>query len=202
MSAALEKALIETMATRHRLKIAKGEITELEQGANPLQTLSQGIKGTAKRRAELLVQILPTAIKGVVDFLQARRSSLKLCSFSAVSDSIIMWSHYGNNHQGFCIEYDIEQFSSEDAFLKNLYPVIYSHELFDLTPWSERLVTTKREELNPMFPLLGVLQKFKGWEYERDDARNQQERNAGDLRCPMHCCIADADVRAEIRTSS
>ena len=79
-----------------------------------------------------------------------------------------MWSHYGSNHQGFCIEYDIGQFDPGDAFLKNLYPVVYSRELFDLTPWAEKLVTGQREEFNEMFPLLAVLQKFAGWAYENE----------------------------------
>jgi hypothetical protein len=62
----------------------------------------------------------------------------------------------------------LEKFDPGDAFLRNLYPVIYSRQLFDLTPWAEKLVTGKREELTTIFPLLGVLRKFEGWAYEQE----------------------------------
>jgi hypothetical protein len=79
-----------------------------------------------------------------------------------------MWSHYASNHQGFCVEYELESFDTGDAFLRNLYPVVYSRELLDLTLWAEQLVTGKREDFNTFSPLLGVLQKFEGWGYERE----------------------------------
>jgi hypothetical protein len=118
--------------------------------------------------AEHFSKMLPQYVQNTVNFLQAMRSVMKLCSFSAVNDSILMWSHYGSHHQGFRVEYDIEQFDPGDAFLSNLYPVVYSHEVFDLTPWAEKLVTGNREEFNPYFPLLGVLQKYDGWAYEKE----------------------------------
>jgi hypothetical protein len=91
-----------------------------------------------------------------------------MASFSEVSDSIRMWSHYGSNHQGFCIEYELEKFDPGDAFLKNLYPLIYSHQLFDLTTWAEKLVSGEVGQLTTVFPLLGLLQKFEGWAYEKE----------------------------------
>ena|SRR5215831_7506075 len=79
-----------------------------------------------------------------------------------------MWSHYAKDHQGFRPEYDLQTFDPADAFLRNLYPVTYSHDLVDLTPWAEKLVTGHAEDLTPGFLLLGVLQKFEGWEYEQE----------------------------------
>jgi Protein of unknown function (DUF2971) len=34
---------------------------------------------------------------------------LGICSFSAVPNLMLMWSHYANNHNGFCVEYDCRE---------------------------------------------------------------------------------------------
>jgi|SRR6267378_2805041 len=174
MVSAFERGLIDPFVTGYRLDIAADKINEAKQSPTPLQTLIQNISGVGKsgtnpkQMAEFILKTVPGYMKSTADFLQLLRNIARVCSFSAVPDSILMWSHYASNHQGFCIEYDLEKFQRDDAFLKNLYPVIYSHQLFDLTPWAEKLVTGKREELTTIFPLLGLLQKFEGWEYEQE----------------------------------
>jgi hypothetical protein len=136
--------------------------------------------------AEFLAEIVPKYVESTVSFLQLLRTIAKVCSFSAVGDSILMWSHYASKHQGFCIEYDLEKFAPGDTFLRNLYPVIYSDELIDLAPWAEKLVTGKREEFTTTFPLLGVLQKYEGWQYEQEWRYvSFQETPAPDLARPM-----------------
>lgn len=174
MASAFERGLIDSFVTGYQLDIPVSKINEAKQSATPLETLRHNISGVGnpganpKQMAEFFSKLVPKYVESTVELLQAMRSVMKLCSFSAVSDSILMWSHYGSNHQGFCIEYEIEKFDPDDAFLRNLYPVIYSQQLFDLTPWGEKLVTGKREELTTLFPLLGVLQKFEGWAYEKE----------------------------------
>jgi hypothetical protein len=79
-----------------------------------------------------------------------------------------MWGHYADDHKGFCIEYDLEQLAPEDAMLRNLYPVIYSKDLYDMTPYVNGLVVADRSNYNPFAPLLSVLHKFEGWKYERE----------------------------------
>ena len=92
----------------------------------------------------------------------------KVCSFSAVSDSILMWSHYADNHRGFCLEYDVRNLGSDHPFRRFLYPVFYSELLYDLTPWAEKLVDPSREDFNTHCLILGVLHKFEGWRYENE----------------------------------
>ena len=68
------------------------------------------------------------------DLLPAsHQSSLKICSFSATAESIIMWSHYADQHRGFCVEYDLQSLPAENLFVRMMYPVIYSEKLFDAT---------------------------------------------------------------------
>lgn len=67
----------------------------------------------------------------------AHKSTLRLSSFSEIRSSIIMWRHYAGQHSGFCLEYDLETLTTDDATRRFLFPAIYSTELFDATPYSE-----------------------------------------------------------------
>lgn len=53
---------------------------------------------------------------GDKDAFEILRSSVKdlfqnigICSFSALRDHLLMWSHYADHHKGFCIEYDCRE---------------------------------------------------------------------------------------------
>ncbi len=58
-------------------------------------------------------------------------NTIRICCFSERNDSILMWSHYSDDHKGFCLSYDLEQ--STEASFRNLYPVIYRTEIADVT---------------------------------------------------------------------
>lgn len=45
-------------------------------------------------------------IENSLDVQAGVRASLGIICFSACNDSLLMWSHYGNNHDGICIEFD------------------------------------------------------------------------------------------------
>ena len=174
MTSAFERGLIDSFVTGLQLEVPADKVDEIKQSATPLETLSHNITGVRKPGAnpkemvQFLSQIGRKFVEDTVNFLQLLQKVIKICSFSAVSDSIIMWSHYGSNHQGFCVEYDLERFDLGDAFLRNLYPVVYSNQLFDLTPWAEKMVSGEAATLTSVFPLLGVIQKFHGWAYEKE----------------------------------
>jgi hypothetical protein len=127
------------------------------RGNNPLQ-MAEFAKGHA----------IPHYVSDMASFFTSMQKSTKLCSFSEVGDSILMWSHYAGNHTGFCVEYDIEVLPRSDAFVRALHPVIYSDDLFDFTAYVERIAAGKIPTINPMFPLLGVLRKYRGWDYEQE----------------------------------
>jgi hypothetical protein len=112
-------------------------------------------------------QIRQIAEATVTPFAAFRRFA-KVCSFSELNDSLLMWSHYANHHKGFCIEYDIEALSAESFFRKNLYPVFYSKQFYDLSSFLQGLTGASRDDFRPMIPLLAVLHKFEGWGYEAE----------------------------------
>jgi hypothetical protein len=96
------------------------------------------------------------------------RDLAKICSFSSCNDSVLMWSHYSEDHGGFCIEYEIKGLDPNHCFSKNLYPVVYSSDLGYLRNFVEKLVGASREEYPSMGPLLCMLVKFTGWAYENE----------------------------------
>jgi Protein of unknown function (DUF2971) len=95
------------------------------------------------------------------------RKSLKLCSFSEVHDSIVMWSHYADYHRGFCIEYPVGELPPGDIRRRMLFPVVYADELFDATAIFQEMLAGGRVA-NNLFALAACLQKSSEWSYEKE----------------------------------
>jgi|SRR5271170_1501932 len=92
----------------------------------------------------------------------------KACCFNEDPTSMLMWGHYADNHRGFCIEYDLEGPKAEQ-FRHSLYTVVYCDKPYDLTPWAKSLVNgSSLGVFNPHGPILALIHKFVGWEYERE----------------------------------
>lgn len=90
------------------------------------------------------------------------RNSLRVCSFSSRNDSLLMWSHYADNHRGLCIEYNMSNYKYSDNRSRFLYPVIYTNKLMDITD------TQLRDSYNILRYTLSALVKADDWKYERE----------------------------------
>lgn len=64
---------------------------------------------------------------GLNDCMSTIKDAVRVVCLSEVYDSMLMWSHYAQNHTGFCIEYD---FKESDMLCKQLYPVIYTKDRY------------------------------------------------------------------------
>ncbi|WGM37530.1 DUF2971 domain-containing protein [Caulobacter sp. NIBR1757] len=93
------------------------------------------------------------------------KDSLKICSFCATKEPILMWSHYANNHRGFCVEYATDDL--HDMARRMLFPVIYSEKLFDSTPYHTAAMKDL-ESFNNLYPILQALYKAPEWAYEQE----------------------------------
>lgn len=82
-------------------------------------------------------------------------NKIGVCCFSNTYTSILMWSHYANNHKGFCIEFDI--LVDPDLFCLAL-PVNYVKTMpeFNYPTEFNNIIT------NIIQP------KYKDWEYEKE----------------------------------
>ncbi|MBQ3114271.1 MAG: DUF2971 domain-containing protein [Phascolarctobacterium sp.] len=79
---------------------------------------------------------------------------------SEINDSILMWSHYGGQHSGFCVEYKLR----DTEFENYLEPVIYDYKIFNLTD----LMLRDEKVINPLYVIYAAMRKNIDWEYERE----------------------------------
>ena len=54
------------------------------------------------------------------------RNTTGISCFSEREDSLLMWAHYGNNHRGICVEYNLLNINKELGF--TAVPIIYSND--------------------------------------------------------------------------
>jgi hypothetical protein len=174
----LESQLVDkfVVATKLGQLITRREIEKAKASSEPLNAILKRVQllrssGASQfwgdRATSYSTKLLQYARDGV-EMIEKLRKLEKVCSFSAEKDSLLMWSHYADHHKGFCIEYDIESLGSQHFFRRNLYPVVYSEEIYDLRPFVESLASGPRKEFKPLIPLVAMLHKFEGWEYERE----------------------------------
>jgi hypothetical protein len=84
---------------------------------------------------------------------------MKICCFSNSIESMLMWTHYSDEHKGFAVEYNLHQITE---IKQSLWPVFYSDKLFDFLP----LLSQKpRSNLGP---LVAALHQSTDWEYEAE----------------------------------
>ena len=57
-----------------------------------------------------------------------REPEYKIACFSENKDSIPMWAYYANNHQGICLEYDVQSLTGDNAKLKEAFCKVHYSE--------------------------------------------------------------------------
>lgn len=87
------------------------------------------------------------------------------CCFSEDYKSILMWSHYANSHNGFCIEYNLLE--SPQRVINSLYPILYNDYRPNLTQDILKYINDHQYVIgNIIFST--YLNKAKVWSYERE----------------------------------
>lgn len=97
------------------------------------------------------------------------------------NSNTLMWSHYANNHEGFCVEYDLKKLQDDPFDIrKHIFPVIYGdtrpinrniHSLIEShcllkKAIDECSVYDGNEVLDDILPMF--LTKGNAWEYEQE----------------------------------
>jgi hypothetical protein len=93
------------------------------------------------------------------------RSNFSVLSLSANPASVLMWSHYSNSHQGFCIEYDFGSLAPDDLRRRLCFPVLYRRKRTDATRY---MANTDATNFNNLFPQYLCLLKKADWAYEKE----------------------------------
>ncbi len=81
---------------------------------------------------------------------------IRICSFGTSYESLLMWSHYSDQHKGICIEYD---FSNSPAINYWMTPIHYSEE---------RCMINSIPEMNSVNKFIATMTKSKDWQYEQE----------------------------------
>lgn len=92
--------------------------------------------------------------KTVEKTIRERFPTIGICCFSRIHDSILMWSHYANNHKGFCIEF----YSNKSHKGINPLDVNYTESFVKANFY--------KEQQKAIFHM--VFTKAKQWEYEQE----------------------------------
>jgi hypothetical protein len=85
--------------------------------------------------------------------LHSIKKEIRVTCFTESNDSLLMWSHYGDEHKGVCVEYDFDN-THVGSFLS---PIAYSSEIYKIKTF---------EDLTPLQQIGASLTKSKDWEYE------------------------------------
>ena len=81
---------------------------------------------------------------------------LRICSFCLINDSLLLWSHYSDEHKGICIEYDFRDTGVVCTFIQ---PVNYKNEIFKIG----------LSDIYSVMRMIGSsLMKSTDWRYEQE----------------------------------
>ena len=98
-------------------------------------------------------------------FTEHLQSGFSVVSLSQVPSSILMWSHYSDAHNGFCIEYDFSSISTTDPRRRLCFPVYYRRKLTNATRY---VAKSDLGNFNNLFGLYLCLLKSDEWAYEKE----------------------------------
>lgn len=121
------------------------------------------------------------------------KKNFHVSCFSETKESILMWSHYANNHEGFCVEYNFKELGLNNLSARFVFPVIYTESVFDIKGYlpdsnkefndilkeytngvkkNKILDGIKHPErdkgINNMALFYNALNKYKDWSYEKE----------------------------------
>lgn len=147
-------------------KFTEAEIAEIKVDPDPLVRMTElsFIKlgqPVPTDMGEVLREMGKDRLDGALEELAARaRESLRLCCLAETPNSTLMWSHYANEHRGFCLEYDLQTWT-DPKLLHLLHPVHYSNKRYDAT----RSIDSS-DGVNQLSPLAAACNKGIEWAYE------------------------------------
>lgn len=105
----------------------------------------------------------------VSEFMNAYLKSIYFCSFSENFSSVLMWAHYSNNHYGFCIEYDSTHVQGYNPYIHNLYPILYTDKLFNVSDlFYDKRDIVKSKKFNNLYLNYPLIYKSHEWDYEKE----------------------------------
>ena len=123
------------------------------------KVIREGSYAWLQLKSNLHKQIVP-----LEKALVRQKSSMGITCLSEVPDSLLMWSHYANNHRGFCVAYSLFELNQKLKF--SAVPVIYTKERVCLQSIPLDQEAINKETMNLFFQSL--TSKSPEWSYEKE----------------------------------
>ena len=98
----------------------------------------------------------------------ADKMGLRASCFSTKNDSILMWSHYADNHRGLCIGYDFNKLDSSELLRSLIFPVSYIDNPANLSFLTDDENNEMCSSLVDATMVISSLCKSKLWAYENE----------------------------------
>lgn len=147
------ETLIQALGKKFKLKKnEKNRILKTKNIENTIQKILQD------HGASLNGSWMHVLQNGLNDCMSKIKNSVRVVCLSEVYDSILMWSHYAQNHTGFCIEYDFEE---NNMFYKRLYPVKYTKDRYAISK-------ADMSNSNTHWIYKTICSKSDVWSYEKE----------------------------------
>jgi hypothetical protein len=136
--------------------VFNGEVTELRKRVEKL-VIEQGVKRRDRKSAvgRLMNGGRTKLLNAIEDVFRKNIESTGVISLSSNPQSILMWSHYSNNHKGIAIQFDA---TKDLAVFKSSLKVNYSDD-YPIIDW----VYNFQEGLS-----YNLVNKFSEWQYEQE----------------------------------
>ena len=108
------------------------------------------------------------------------KSEMSYASLAGVCDNSAMWSYYGADHQGYCLEYELQSpanhiydYSQSRGFWLAIMPIIYTDRPFDGNKYLKNTPLNEQTSINLekfAFILMTALcnQKLATWKHEKE----------------------------------
>lgn len=126
----VEKSFLNEKWYREMVMAAVNQQMPLSEQEKELFCTASDLKAAIE---SVLDESLPSTLvskvyRDVSDIFHDIKDDWRVACFSETNKSILMWSHYAENHTGFCIEYDFNQSSLN--LKKRFHPVYYSEDRY------------------------------------------------------------------------
>ena len=154
------------------------ELQEVKSSINPRIALTEIILNrnpqlakkpeSINQMAILLDKSLEMEYEKIADtFRDSFNKGYLVVCFSEKKDDILMWSHYAENHTGYCIEYDFKSLDPSHPRIRLLEPVIYGENFFDATTYYINALSGNRD-FNNLYGIYPTISKSTQWAHEKE----------------------------------
>ena len=145
-----------------------------------------------------------TDADGNIDKNASERNSVRVFCSTKQNDNILMWSHYGANHTGYCIEYSTKSIiSCMNAVLPNVKLITVGNVLYND---KRKIFESGKFNVNKL--IRASFKKSKKWKYENEfrfviiNSKGFEDLGFSDEGIPLeHAEIKNIYLGAEIKSN-